>query len=160
MLVIGLPPLSPRTLPVNVTMAPMSVRPRVRRLISAPTSKSSACTRTAIGSPSRHGWEECDLARTGNAGGRFDVGPVESHADHLGPRKRLRIFGTAIAEPSHQLLGGLDSCRHVERLLDLADLLAHPGEVQNLDGHGHRVWRLAVHGRAHGRLQVVEAGPQ
>ena len=48
---IALPSLSARTVPVNVTMAPMSVRPAVRRATSAPISKSSLCTRTLTVSP-------------------------------------------------------------------------------------------------------------
>ena len=45
------PSFSLRTVPVKVTMAPMSVRPAVRRRTSAPTSKSSRCTRTLKGQP-------------------------------------------------------------------------------------------------------------
>src|SRR5262249_6106171 len=105
---IGLPPLSPRTVPAKGTIAPVCGRPCVSRRISAPTSKSSACTRTAIMSPSGDGREKRDLAHPGDAGGRLDVGAVESDADHLGPRKRLRIFGASRLEPGDELLRSLD----------------------------------------------------
>ena len=90
---MALPSLSPRTVPVKVTMAPMSVRPCGQAPISAPTSKSSACTRTLIALASGHRREERDLARAGDAGGRPRRAAVERHADHLGSRKGLRIFG-------------------------------------------------------------------
>src|SRR6478735_722385 len=96
---MALPPPSPRTVPVKVTMAPMSVRPCVRRLTSAPTSKSSACTRTLMRLASRHRREEGDLARAGDAGGRLHVHAVERDADHLGARERFRIFRPAALEP-------------------------------------------------------------
>ena len=49
--VTALPLLPARTVPVNVTTAPMSVRPAVRRATSAPIWKSSVCTRTLTVSP-------------------------------------------------------------------------------------------------------------
>ena len=48
---IALPSFSLRTVPVKVTMAPMSVRPAVRRRTSAPMSKSSRWTRTLKAQP-------------------------------------------------------------------------------------------------------------
>src|SRR6476646_459267 len=105
---MALPPPSPRTVPVKVTMAPMSVRPCVRRLISALTSKSSACTCTLIALASRDRREKGDLACPGDAGGRLDVHAVERHADHLGTRERFRILRPAPFQPRYELLCAFD----------------------------------------------------
>src|SRR5262245_52534164 len=45
------PPVSLRTMPVNVTTAPISPRPAVSCSTSRPASKASRCTRTAMGRP-------------------------------------------------------------------------------------------------------------
>src|SRR5262249_23854049 len=70
-------------------------------------------------------------------------GAVESDADHIASREGFCVFRAPLLQPGHQLLRRLDAGRHVEHLLGLADFLAHPGEVKNLDGHGHLVWRLS-----------------
>src|SRR4029450_382197 len=103
------PSFSLRTVPVKVTMAPMSVRPAVMWRTSAPTSKSSRCTRTLKGSASRHRRKEGDLARAGHAGRRLDVRLIDGGADHVGTRKRLGVLGPQALQPPHQVRHGVDT---------------------------------------------------
>src|SRR5262245_55119978 len=133
------PSFSLRTVPVKVTMAPMSVRPAARRRTSAPTSKSSRCTRTLKASASRHRGKKSDFAGAGQIGRRLDVDLIDGGADDLGARKSLRVLGALPLEPSHQLAHCADAGRQIENLLGLAGLLAHPGEITDRDGHraGH-----------------------
>src|SRR5262245_7475556 len=138
------PSLSPRTVPVKVTMAPMSVRPAARRRTSAPTSKSSRCTRALKGSTSGHRRKEGDLARPGEAGGRLDVRLIDGGSDDLRPRKCLGVLGPGLPEPRPQVRHRVDAGRQIEVLLGLAGLLAHPGEIADLDGHRAGYCSMAV----------------
>src|SRR5581483_8306583 len=146
------PEPSPRTVPVKVTMAPMSVRPAVRRRTSAEMSKSSFCTRTLTALASGHRREEGDLARPGQARGGLDVGAVDGRADHVGAGEGLGVLGSTALEPGHQVGHGADPGRQVDDLLGLAGLLAHPGEVEDPYGHG---LDLMLHGGANGGLEIV-----
>src|SRR5262245_38155350 len=123
------PSFSLRTVPVKVTMAPMSVRPAARRRTSAPTSKSSRCTRTLKASASRHRGKEGDLAGAGQVGRWLDVDLIDGGPDDLGARERVRVLGALPLEPGHQLPHCADFGRQIENLLGLAGLLAHPGEI-------------------------------
>src|SRR5258708_12155024 len=91
---------SPRTNPVKVTMAPMSVRPSVIWRTSAPISKSSFWTRTAKASASGDGREECDLARPFDARAGLDVGTVDRRADDLAALEGRGVFPSARLQPA------------------------------------------------------------
>src|SRR5215471_10569697 len=99
----GSPASEPRQIPVNVTTAPTSVRPRVSKAASATASKSAVCSRMVAGTlSSRHWREKRDLpgARDGRAG--LHMGAVDGGADHLGVGKRKRIFLAARGKPGHE----------------------------------------------------------
>ena len=90
----------------------------------------------AQGSASGHRREEGDLACSGEARRGLDVGAVDGGADHVGAREGLGVLGPQALQPGHQLRHRADAGRHVDDLLGLAGLLAHPGEVEYLHGHG------------------------
>src|SRR6185503_2066253 len=124
------PPSLPRQMPVKVATAPMSVRPFVSRAISAPMSKSSRCSR--INSASGHRREECDLARTRDRGLGLHMRVVDRRADHLGVLERVGVFLAAPREPGDQFADRAHISRRIDLFLRLADALAHPGKVEQL----------------------------
>src|SRR5262249_46292334 len=117
-----------RTVPVKLTMAPISVRPCVRRAISAPISKSSSWRR--ITSASGHRREESDLARVAENRTAAHAALVDGGADHLVPREGIGEFGAARLEPGDQLADCSDLGRERDLLGALADLLFDPGEIK------------------------------
>src|SRR6476660_3075431 len=108
MLAMALPALSPRMIPVKVTTAPMSIRPAVKRAISAPASKSAVCTR-ALRSASGHRWKEGNFGGAGDAGGRPHVCAVDGGADDLGALKGFRVLRASALQPGHELSDGIDA---------------------------------------------------
>src|SRR5262245_64681773 len=92
------PSLSARIRPVNVTTAPTSVRPPVRRAISAPTSKSAVSIRT-LRSASRHRRKEGDFSGTIEAGAGCDVGLVDGGPHHLGAAEGLGVLRALPLQP-------------------------------------------------------------
>src|SRR3990172_230260 len=127
----GLPSFWLRTTPVNVATAPMSVRPAVRALTSAPTSKSSRWTRTHT-SASRHRRKERDLAGAGEARLRRHVLLVDGGADDVAAGEGFRVFRPPALEPIDEPGPGPPPGRQLDHLLGLARLLAHPGEIEDL----------------------------
>src|SRR6267142_5585405 len=111
------PAPSPRTNPVKVTMAPMSVRPSVIWRTSAPISKSSFWTRTAKASASGDGREECDLARPFDARAGLDVGTVDRRADDLAALEGRGVFRSARFQPGDEVADRGNPGRQIDSLL-------------------------------------------
>src|SRR5262245_15097055 len=89
----------------------------------------------AWGSAAGHRREERDLARAGDRSIGLDVGAIDRRTDHLRVVKRMGVFFATPGQPGHQLADGLDAGRRLDRLVRLADPLAHPGEVQDLHAY-------------------------
>src|SRR5688572_19750123 len=106
-------------MPVNVATAPMSARPCVSRAISAPTSKSSRCSRTK--SASGHRREERNLTRALDRSVRLHVRVVDRRADDLRVLERIGIFLAAFREPGHEFPDGANAHRRIDLLLRLAN---------------------------------------
>src|SRR5712691_6767039 len=135
------PASSPRQMPVKVTTAPTSVRPRESLPASVAASNGSRCRRTVAvmartpnapagkGSAPGHRREESDFACTQDSGVGPDMGAVDGGADHLRVLERVGIFVAAAAEPIDEIADRRDAGRRLDVLLGLADALAHPGEV-------------------------------
>src|SRR5262245_62120664 len=105
-------------MPVKVTSAPMSGRPRLSLSASAAASNGSCCRRmVAVISPSRHRREKGDLPGTGNGGVGFDMGAVDCGSDHLRIVEGIGVFFTAPGEPSDQIADGRNPGRKVDFLL-------------------------------------------
>src|SRR5262245_27991477 len=122
-------------MPVKVTSAPTSGRPRLSLSASAAASNGSCCRRmVAVISPSRHRREKGDLAGTGNCGIGLDMGAVDRGADHLRVLEGIGVFLAAPGEPSHQIADSRNPCRKVDFLLRLADALTHPRKIHELHG--------------------------
>src|SRR5262245_16934226 len=115
-------------------MAPMSVRCEVRSATSAPTSKSSRCTRTPT-LASGHGWKEGYLPRPGKTGRRRHMRAIDGGADHLGARKCFSVLRASPLQPLDQVGNGRHPDRQLDEFLGLAGLLAHPGEVEDFQRH-------------------------
>src|SRR3954471_12606076 len=130
-------------MPVKVTTAPMSVRPRVKVDASAAVSNGSSCRRMvaampvtlALRSTAGHRRKKGDLAGTSDRGLRLDVGMVDGRADHLRIFERMRIVLAAPAEPGHQVADSSDASRYFDVFLRLADPLAHPRKIQKLHAY-------------------------
>src|SRR5690606_7057417 len=118
------PALVPRTVPVNVTMAPMSVRPAGRAALSRETWKSAVWTATLTVSASRHGRKEADLACTGDRRLVNDMRVVYGGADDIGALEGVRVLGTARLEPPHELADSAYARRHVQHFFGAADALS------------------------------------
>src|SRR5579863_6448089 len=120
-----------RTRPTKLATPPMRVLPRLSASNSAPTSKSSRCTRI-IGSPSGHRREERDLVAVRERMAAPDIIVIDRDADRLGFRERLAPAGAARPQP-------LDKARDIAHLggqhhllLGDADARAQPGEIEQL----------------------------
>src|ERR1700722_16354889 len=112
-------------MPVKVTMAPMSVRPRRSAAASAAASNGSRCremvaaimalqlrvgsAQDAPSSAAGHRREEGDLARARDRGIGFDMGAIDGGADHLGVLEGMGILFAALAEPGDQVRHGRDA---------------------------------------------------
>src|SRR6516162_879493 len=105
----GRPASSPRHTPVNVTIAPMSLRPPVSRATSSAASNLSCCRRmiaaTAALAPG-HRREEGYFARSPNGRLGLDVHAVERCANDLRVLESMRVFLSASAEPVHDVCDG------------------------------------------------------
>src|SRR6516165_8949175 len=131
---------SPRQIPVKVTTAPTSVRPRRSRAASCAASNGSRWRRmlAVICAPlfrherrsaPGHGGEESNLLRTRDRGIGLDMRPVDCGADHLRIVEGMRIFLAPTAEPVDQVGNSHYSRRQIDILLGLADALAYPGKI-------------------------------
>src|SRR5882724_5889228 len=138
------PDSSPRQMPVKVTTAPISVRPRLSLAASLAASNGSRCRRMVMlfaptfpaSSPQgrmksspRHRREEGNFACARDRGVGLDMGAVDRRADHLRVLERMGIFLAAQREPAHEVGDRRDRGRRLDLLLRLADALAHPGEI-------------------------------
>src|SRR5262245_10281060 len=120
-------------MPVKVTSAPTSGRPRLSLSASAAASNGSCCRRmVAVISPSRHRRAKSDLPGTGDCSVGLDMGAVDRGADHLRVLEGMGVFFTAPGEPSHQIPDGRDPGGEVDLLLRLADALTHPRKIHEL----------------------------
>src|SRR5262249_39554028 len=105
-----------------------------RPATSAPMSKSSRCTRTA-NSASRDRRKQRNLARAGNGCGRMHVLLVDGGAHDAGPAERLGVLRAAALEPADPVGDRRKARRQVDDFLGLADLLAHPCEIEKPHRH-------------------------
>src|SRR5262245_14763219 len=179
-------------MPVKVTTAPISLRPRVSAAASAAASNGSCCRRTVMllarnrrvgkgggtaclrgnssrapcprvlareitwarrtralftrkgratafahptrvhHSSSRHRRKERDLARACDRGVGAHVGAINRSTYHARILERMGIALAAPGKPGNQLADGCDRRRRHDLLLGLADPLAHPRKIQNL----------------------------
>src|SRR5581483_11708349 len=163
---------SPRTVPVNVTMAPMSVRPAVRRRTSAPMSKSSFCTRTDIAQPPVTGGKKA-ISR---APARLAEGLTWARANasaYSGPRPLSQATSSATV-PTPAGKSTISSALPVfsrtqakyRILTDMAKLMLHGGADRSLQivvagpqrqQRGHP--QHGEPGRAHDRHDDIAGGP-
>src|SRR5947199_4893283 len=117
----GAPASSCRHIPVNVTTAPISPRPRRSLAASLPASKGSRCSRTvaAICIPAclalapGHRREEGELSRPQNGRTGPDMGANYPRTAHFGIFERVRVFLSALAEPDHKIEDGGNPGRRV-----------------------------------------------
>src|SRR5262249_50725951 len=121
-------PFWSRTVPVKVTMAPMSLRPTLSFAISAPMSKS--CCWTRITSASGHRREESDLARGPPPPTVTHMALVDGGAGHLLPPEGIGELRPARFKPGDQLGDRGDMLRHRDVFRGAADLLLDPGEIE------------------------------
>src|ERR1700690_1407537 len=136
------PSFASRTRPMKLAMAPIAGSARRKAAISAPISKSSRCTRTAISAPG-HRREERDLIARRNWRILAREILVDRNAHRLalaeggswGPatRDQLRAEAFHVAGPGRQ----------VEQLLGYAHVFAQPRKVENSDAH----WNNSEKGR-------------
>src|SRR5262245_36191349 len=110
---ILLSPAMSRTRPTKLTTPPISCRPLVRALSSAPTSKSSRCTRI-MASASGHRREDGDLVASGDGMVVLHIGLVHRHAHHREIFQRLGMAGRAGLEPVEQCTDALHLGRRRE----------------------------------------------
>src|SRR5881394_495900 len=105
---------SARQTPLNVTTAPMSVRPAVSAAISRATSKSASWMRMVIEgvmtvssgngvSAAGHRRKQCDFAGAGDRRLLPDVGMVDGGADHPGRLEGVGVFVAARRKPADQV---------------------------------------------------------
>src|SRR5215831_376005 len=136
----GAPVSSLRQMPVKVTTAPISPRPRRSLSTSLAASNGSRCSRTVaamsvvrfLALAPRHRREKGDLVRAENDRVGAHMGAIDCCADHLRIFKGVGIFLAALAEPSHEIGDCHDTCGEFNLLLGLSDALAHPGEITKL----------------------------
>src|SRR5579872_1736560 len=127
-------PAISRTRPTKRVTPPIPCRPLVREASSAPTSKSSRCTRI-IASPPGHRREEGHLIIAPDRVVEADITLIDGDPDH---RRILEGFGelrAAAFEPVDERLDRRHVGRRVEHLLGDADLGADPGEIEHPHGH-------------------------
>src|ERR1700732_2624182 len=115
----GAPASEPRRIPVKVTPAPMSVRPRVSNAASAAASKSALCNRMVAGIElsSRHWRKERDFLGGRDRRTGLDMGGVDGCGEPLGFLKPKRTFLAAPGKPSHEVGNGRDAGRRLHDLL-------------------------------------------
>src|SRR6516165_4801482 len=134
----GAPVSSLRQMPVKVTTAPISPRPRRSLSTSLAASNGSRCSRTVaamsvfLALAPRHRREKGDLVRAENGGVGAHMGAIDRGADHLRIFEGVGVFLATLAEPSHEIGDCRDTCGEFDLLLGLADALAHPGEIAKL----------------------------
>src|ERR1700710_834049 len=131
------PPSAPRQMPLNVTTAPVSVRPFVSAAISRAMSKSASWIRIVTGIvmaglAAGHRRKECDFAGACDRGIRPDVGVVDGRADRPRRLERMGVSLIALRQPAHQLGNGANVCRRLDGFLGQAYALADPGEIFDL----------------------------
>src|SRR5471032_1238316 len=128
------PSFTSRTRPMKLAMAPIPGSARRNAAISAPISKSSRCTRTAISTPG-HRREECDfIARLHR---RIVVSEihVDRNAHRLARAERRGPGAAARDQLRAQAVHVAGFARQFEHLRGHAHILAQPGKVENPDAH-------------------------
>src|SRR4051812_41173078 len=95
-------------------------------------SKSSVWTRTVTRSAAGHRWEQGDLVARLHRMGEADIVLVDRDLHRLALLQRCRIIRAEAFQPVEQLADLFDMGRQVEFFFGLADLLAQPGEIQQL----------------------------
>src|SRR5690606_25368149 len=118
-----------RTRPVKVTSAPISVRPSVSALNSAPMSKSSVWTRI-MGSAACHRWEEGDLARARNRRVEIAMLLIDCAADNGEISESMCIAFPACFQPVYHACNIRDAVRKHDVLFGDAGAFFHTGEVE------------------------------
>src|SRR5262245_4467856 len=157
MAVMASEPLPPRTVPENVTMAPISVRPAVRRDTSAPTSKSSRSTRTATAQPPVTGGKKA-ISR---APSRSALGLtcLRSSAVRItSERAKASAYSGPRSLSQHTSSATVFTSAGTSRISSALPVFSRTHAK-------YRIFTgipgaLVLHGRADGGLEVVIAGPQ
>src|SRR5260221_9639787 len=124
-------PATSRTSPTKLVTPPMFVLPRVRAASSAPTSKSSRCTRIT-GSASRHRRDQRHLVARRHRMVAGDIALVDGNAHDARVLERLGEARSAALEPVEQRRHGGDPGGQLDPFLGGADLGAQPGEIEQL----------------------------
>src|SRR5450756_149984 len=128
------PSFTSRTRPMKLAMAPIPASVRRNAAISAPISKSSRCTRTAISTPG-HRREERDLvARLHRRIVAREI-LVDRNAHRLALPERRGPGAAARDQLRAQAVHVAGPRRQIEHLPGYAHVLAQPGKVKNSDAH-------------------------
>src|ERR1700730_3700001 len=131
----GRPASSLRHRPVNVTIAPMSLRPPASSATSRPPSNPSWCrgmVRPRACSIPGHWREERYFACSPDGGLGLDMHAIERRANDLRVLESMRIFLPALAQPVHEVRDGGYYGGKLDLLLGLANALPHPCKVSQL----------------------------
>src|SRR5438270_9295748 len=120
-----------RTNPMKLATPPIRGLPAARSSISAPTSKSSRCTRI-IALTSGYRREDCDLVTLPDGVLEPDIVLIDRDPDHRKVTQRLGISAAARPQPIEQPCHVLHSRRQVGFLFGAADARAQPGKIKQL----------------------------
>src|SRR5215208_4852521 len=113
-------PSPARQIPVKVTTAPTSVRPRARAVVSSARSKAPRCNRT-VTLPSRHRRKERDLPGAGDRGRVLDVLLVDGGPNDLRVLERVGVVLALSGQPGDEVGDGGDLGGRREFLLPRPD---------------------------------------
>src|SRR5271155_2079562 len=120
-----------RTNPIKLATPPTRRFPAVRRSSSAPTSKSSRCTRI-IALASGHRREERDLVTLPDGVVEPDIVLIDRHPDDRKIAQRLGISAAARPQPVEQPCHVLHSSRQIGFLFGAPDARTQPGKIKQL----------------------------
>src|SRR5712671_140320 len=120
-----------RTNPTKLATPPIWGLPAARRSSSAPTSKSSRCTRI-IALTSGHRREDRDLVTLPDGVLGPDIVLIDRHPDHRKITQRLGISAAARSQPIEQACHVLHSRRQIGFLFGAADARTQPGKIKQL----------------------------
>src|SRR6056297_1707823 len=124
------PPSMSRTIPVNVTTAPIPVCRAAKALASVPRSNGSSCTRISMGSAPCHRRKEGHFARTCKRGIEIGQFLVDSHAQRIQTGKGHGITFLAPAQFLNQLADGGRGAVH--GVLGVTDPFPDPCEIKHI----------------------------